>query len=134
MTRLVFAVAVVLPMALLLEASPVQAFDLDNVKYKCATEFKTLCKDVVPGQGRLLACLYVYDDKLSDQCAAAVYDASELLEQVFEALRNFTAQCRHDAQRFCPGVKPGRGRIQACLSEREEALTKSCRDALLRTP
>ncbi len=134
MTRLAFAVAVVLPVVLLLDASRVQAFELDEVKFKCATEFKTLCKDVVPGQGRLLACLYVYDDKLSDRCAAAVYDGSDLLEQVFEALRTFTIACRDDAKRLCPGVQPGRGRIRACLSEHEAALKESCRDALVRTP
>ncbi len=124
----------VLPLVLLLDVSRVQAFDLDEVKYRCATEFKTLCKDVVPGQGRLLACLYVYNDKLSDTCADAVYDGSDLLEQVFEALRTFTTVCRDDAKRLCPGVQVGRGRIRACLSEHKAALQESCRDALVRTP
>ncbi len=134
MVRLSFAVAVILPVVLLLDVTRAQAFELESVKSKCATEFKTLCKDVVPGQGRLLACLYAYEDKLSDSCAAAVYDASDLLEQVFEALRTFTVECREDAQRLCPSVKPGRGRIRACLSEHEAALKTSCRDALVRTP
>ncbi len=129
MTRLSFAVTV-----LLLEASRVQALDLEDLKYKCETDFKTLCKDVVRGQGRLLACLYAHEDKVSDTCAAAVHDGSELLEQVFEALRIFTNECREDAGRFCPDVKPGRGRIRVCLFEHEKSLRKSCREALVRTP
>jgi hypothetical protein len=28
----------------------------------CNKEFETYCKDVTPGEGRLLACLYAYED------------------------------------------------------------------------
>ena len=34
----------------------------------CKKELTTYCKDVKPGEGRGLACLYAYSDKLSGQC------------------------------------------------------------------
>ena len=33
----------------------------------CNTELVRYCADVTPGEGRLLACLFAYDDKLSGQ-------------------------------------------------------------------
>ena len=40
-------------------------------------ELETYCKDVTPGDGRILACLYAHGDKLSGQCEYALYDAAE---------------------------------------------------------
>jgi len=31
----------------------------------CKKEIETYCKGVTPGEGRILACLYAYEDKLS---------------------------------------------------------------------
>ena len=38
----------------------------------CKTELATHCKGVTPGEGRLLACLYAYEDKLSSRCDYAL--------------------------------------------------------------
>jgi hypothetical protein len=38
----------------------------------CKVDLKTLCKDVQPGGGRMIACLRQNNDKLSPDCAAAV--------------------------------------------------------------
>ena len=40
--------------------------------------------------------------------------------------KTFTAACRTDTQRYCRGVKPGGGRIIACLKENADSLTASC--------
>lgn len=34
--------------------------------------------------------------------------------------------CKADAQKLCPGVKPGGGAIMSCLKKNESALTKDC--------
>jgi hypothetical protein len=39
-----------------------------EVAAACKTELKQYCANVTPGQGRELACLHAYDDKLSDAC------------------------------------------------------------------
>ena len=52
----------------------------------CKTELETHCKGVTPGEGRLLACLYAYEDKLSSRCDYALYDAAARLDQAVTAL------------------------------------------------
>src|SRR5206468_9352632 len=58
----------------------------DQVKEGCKAELESHCKDVTPGEGRLLACLYAYEDKLSSRCDYALYDASMRLERAVAAL------------------------------------------------
>src|SRR5262249_49690865 len=48
---------------------------VDQVKEGCKAELESHCKDVTPGDGRLLACLYAFEDKLSPRCDYALYDA-----------------------------------------------------------
>lgn len=36
--------------------------------------------------------------------------------------------CAEDAARFCKDVKPGEGRVAACLKEHEKELSQACRD------
>ena len=49
----------------------VQALAEDDLQH-CASELQTHCAAVTPGEGRLLACLYAYGDKLSAQCELAL--------------------------------------------------------------
>ena len=39
---------------------------VQTVAKGCQKEIETFCKDVTPGQGRILACLYAHNDKLSE--------------------------------------------------------------------
>jgi hypothetical protein len=41
---------------------------VDTVANGCKTELEKYCNQVTPGQGRVLACLYAYGDKLSSKC------------------------------------------------------------------
>ncbi len=38
---------------------------IETVANGCKAEIEKYCKNVTPGQGRVLACLYAYEDKLS---------------------------------------------------------------------
>ena len=46
----------------------------------CQKELTTFCKGVPEGEGRVLACFYAFQDKVSDKCMYALYDASAQLE------------------------------------------------------
>jgi hypothetical protein len=41
---------------------------VESVVNGCKAELDTYCKDVTPGEGRILACLYARNDKLSGKC------------------------------------------------------------------
>ena len=105
----------------------------DSIKKACNKELTTFCKGVQPGEGRVLACLYAFQDRVSDQCAYAVYDAADQLERAAAALKFAASQCQGDLQKFCADVKPGQGRGLACLNKHDKDVSQACKDALKQT-
>lgn len=96
----------------------------------CKKEFETYCKDVTPGEGRLLACLYAYGDKLSGRCEYALYDAAAQLERAVAALTYVANECRDDLKAYCSSVKPGEGRLLDCINKNEKKISARCKQAL----
>ena len=96
----------------------------------CKQELNTYCKNVTPGEGRVLACLYAFEDKLSTRCEYALYDASAQLERVIAALTYLANECRDDLKTFCSGVNPGEGRLIQCIDKNKEKLTNRCKQAI----
>jgi len=101
-----------------------------QVKEGCKAELDSHCKDVTPGEGRLLACLYAYEDKLSDRCDYALYDASVRLERAVAALSHGATECKSDIQKHCSKVEAGEGRIIDCLKKQGDKVSKHCRQAM----
>ena len=102
---------------------------LDQVKTGCKSELDTYCSKVTPGEGRLLACLYAYDDKLSGKCEFALYDAAAQLDRAMAALNYAATECDPDIEKFCADTAPGEGRIAKCLGNHRDKLSGRCRDA-----
>jgi len=102
----------------------------ETVLEGCQKEFETYCKNVTPGEGRLLACLYAYEDKLSARCDYALYDASAQLERAITALTYVANECRDDLKAYCSAVQAGEGRLLACLDKQQGKLSKRCGQAL----
>jgi hypothetical protein len=105
----------------------------DSIKKACHKELTTFCKGVPQGQGRILACLYAFEDKVSDKCVAAVYDAAVQLEQAVNALKYAATECKADMDKFCANVKLGEGRGLACLNKHDKDVSQTCKDALKQT-
>ena len=105
----------------------------DGIKKACNKELTTFCKGVTPGQGRVLACLYAFEEKVSDPCAFAVYDAAVELEKAVNALKFAASACKDDLQKFCADVKPGQGRGLACIDKHSKEVSQGCKDALKQT-
>jgi hypothetical protein len=103
---------------------------VDTVVKGCDKEIKTYCKDVTPGEGRGLACLYAHEDKLSAQCEYALYDAAAQLERAVNAMTYAVNECREDLTKFCADLKPGQGRLLQCLEKNDAKVTKRCKQAL----
>jgi hypothetical protein len=101
-----------------------------SVKEGCEKEMTSFCKEVTPGEGRILACLYAYEDKLSTRCEYALYDASAQLEHAVAALAYGANECKADLEKHCAKVEAGEGRLAACLKKNEKDLTARCKTAM----
>jgi len=120
-------------------AKPVQSTTFANKAIEvfmngCRSDIETYCKDVTPGEQRLLACVYAYDDKISDGCKGSALDALLLIKTDI-AQANFIGKlCGSDIVTHCGDVEPGDGRIEACLMEKRSTVSETCRGGLGNMP
>jgi len=103
---------------------------VEQVAKGCDQEITAFCKEVTPGEGRVLACLYAHEDKLSGQCEYALYDAVAQLERALTALTYVANECRDDLANYCADIKPGEGRLLACLDKNSAKVSKRCTQAM----
>jgi len=96
----------------------------------CSKEINTYCKGVTPGEGRILACIFAYQDKLSNRCEYALYDAAAQLERAIAALTYLANECRNDLKAYCSDVKPGEGRLINCIDKNMEKVSSRCKQAI----
>ena len=85
----------------------------------CAADAKKFCGNVQPGGGRIAKCMKSHEAELSPACQSEMKRAEERIEQVRE-------ECNADAKKFCQGIKPGQGRILACLKSHDAELAPAC--------
>lgn len=109
------------------------AFALDklveSVARGCKKEIQGYCKAVTPGKGRILACLYAHEDKLSGSCEYALYDAAVQLERVVAALTYVANECKDDLKTYCSDVAIGKGRLLKCLEKNDAKVSSRCKQA-----
>ncbi len=103
---------------------------VETVAKGCEKELTTYCKDVTPGEARILACLYAFEDKLSGQCEYALYDAAAQLERALNVLSYVVNECRDDLTKLCSNIKPGEGRLLQCIDKNDAKVSKRCKQAL----
>jgi hypothetical protein len=103
---------------------------IDTVANGCEKELTSYCKDVTPGEGRVLACLYAFSDKLSGQCEYALYDAAVQLERFVAALTYVANECDADMAKYCADIAVGEGRVLKCLDDNAEKISARCTQAL----
>jgi len=117
-------------MLALAPAALAQQSILEAVTEACESEITSYCSLVSPGEGRLLACFYAHEDKLSAGCLQALYDGMATLERAVEAISYVAAQCRHDIDTHCAELIPGEGRIAKCLMANKDSLSSPCAMAM----
>ncbi len=87
----------------------------------CDADVQRLCPDTKPGKERH-ACMQQHKDEVSEKCKEFFAKAMEVREGAREVMQS----CRRDAQKFCPDVKPGAGRVLECLQQHKAELSKAC--------
>ena len=85
----------------------------------CAEDAKKLCGNEKPGGGRIAKCMKAHESEASPACQSAMKAAEERAEKVRE-------ECKGDVQKFCQGIRPGQGRIIACLKGHKAELAPAC--------
>jgi len=99
----------------------------------CKMELEKYCKDVTPGEGRVLACLYAHNDKLTSKCEYALYDSVIQLERSLMSLAYVAEECEDDLDEFCADVPMGEGRLLDCIEKNKKKVSKSCLEAIKET-
>lgn len=103
---------------------------LETFMQGCKTELETYCKNVTPGDGRVIACIYAHEDKLSGHCENALYDSAQQLENAVAALAYLATECDADIEKHCSNVEPGEGRIMDCMEPHLNNVSKRCQKAM----
>lgn len=96
----------------------------------CEQELTTYCNEVTPGEGRILACLYAFGDKLSSRCEYALYDSMGRLNRTLTNLSYATNECSEDMVTYCGDTVVGEGRVLDCLKKNKGKVNKRCLTAL----
>ena len=125
---ILFVALAILP--LLVTAATAQEGVIETVANGCKVELEKYCAQVTPGEGRVLACLYAYGDKLSAKCEFALYDAAVQLERAVAALTYVANECNADLDKYCGAIAPGEGRLLDCLEKYDKQVSKRCKNAI----
>ncbi|RLA45274.1 MAG: hypothetical protein DRR06_07620 [Gammaproteobacteria bacterium] len=104
-----------------------------DVEEACANEIKTYCSQVTPGNGRLLACFYAHEDKLSGWCGHTLYESAIKLREVVAVLNYVAEECKDDILSNCAEVPMGTGLVMECLKANPDTVDDDCEKALAET-
>jgi len=96
----------------------------------CEGDIGAYCSAVEPGHGRLMACLYAHEDKVSAPCDQAIGETADMIDLVFARLRHAAQQCGKDIREHCGDVAVGEGRVFACLHAERQALSPKCAEVV----
>ncbi|RLA07698.1 MAG: hypothetical protein DRQ60_06450 [Gammaproteobacteria bacterium] len=101
-----------------------------EVQAGCASEIKEFCSQVTHGEGRLLACFYAHEDKLSGRCEHTLYQAATTLTNAITALNYVAEACAGDILSLCGDVEMGEGRVVECLKAKSDDVSAGCKGAM----
>ncbi len=114
----------------LVQTAMAQSSVVEMVTKACQKEIDTYCSQVKQGRGRMLACFYAHEDKLSVKCINALYDGMATLERTVEAISHVASQCRQDIDTHCGATVPGQGRVAKCLLDKKSQVSRPCAMAI----
>jgi len=113
--------------AALMLLNATSATQAQDVLKACEADIKTYCSQVTLGDGRLLACMYAHEDKISPECDVAIADAADQLDWFLSSVREALETCAPDIQKHCADVDAGQGRIYACLRIKKDKIGDDCK-------
>ncbi len=121
----IFFVGVLLVMTPLASSSAQESV-AEMVLKGCKKELVSYCSTVTPGRGRIAACLFAHNDKLSEQCEGMLEVGLVQLSLILSTVSYVVEQCYRDIDKHCENVVIGGGRLHKCLSQNRDKLEKNC--------
>ena len=96
----------------------------------CAKDIKKYCRNVTPGEGRMIYCMQAYEDKISPKCVFELEEAATSVLSAADALKEGVIACKAEITGVCGKIQPGQGRIAACLLANKSTASTGCADAI----
>jgi hypothetical protein len=115
------------------------------IRQSCRSDYIEHCSSVPTGSAAALNCLRQNEAHLAPACRQAIAAIggggpaaagtapsvpARPAEHV-DAVELFREECGPDVRRLCHRILPGGGRMVGCLAENREALSPSCRSAMM---
>jgi hypothetical protein len=99
----------------------------------CAQDRARLCPGVVPGRGRVVACLQRERGRVREPaCRRQILRLMGLSVGDYRLDYALRDACEADVRRQCAHVRPGGGRVHACLRQHDRSLSARCRREVAR--
>eukprot|EP00898_Chlorokybus_atmophyticus_P002052 jgi/Chlat1/2848/Chrsp194S08770 len=84
----------------------------------CWEDRERLCKDVPPGNARVLSCLQDQRDALSFECREALFDQEVRMSEDIDFKVPLKKACQREINKWCKDVPHGHARVINCLREK----------------
>jgi hypothetical protein len=106
------------------------AAKITKLEKSCASDIKKYCKDVTPGEGRMIYCMQAHEDKISPKCAYELGETAGSVQATSDLLKDGVIACKAEIAGACGKIQPGQGRIAACLIANKSTASKDCAEAI----
>ena len=103
---------------------------MQEIRAACEEDARKFCAGVQPGGGRIARCLQQHESDLSEACRNEGRKVGEERREHRALVQDVQQSCQQDAQKLCPEVKPGGGRIARCLRSHKNELSQACTEAV----
>lgn len=103
----------------------------------CKADVEKFCKDVKPGEGRIIDCLKAHEAELSADCKAkdmAFKGKGKEAGKKGEDRRMgpMGEACKADFEKFCKDAKGGPGEKMNCMKEHEKDFSEGCKAGMVK--
>ena len=122
--RSCFALVVVVSFVSMYMSAPAQS---QGLLTDCAQEINAHCSNVTAGDGRVVACLIAYEDRISPECRLTAYLGAGEVGKRRTVLAELYKICVPFVRAHCMNVTPGGGRIYRCLRKNFSRIGGECR-------
>ena len=101
-----------------------------KLEKSCAVDIKKYCKDVTPGEGRMIYCMQAHEDKISPKCSYELGETAGSVQATSDLLKDGVIACKAEIAGVCGKIQPGEGRVASCLIANKSTASKDCAEAI----